>query len=417
MSHRFRGMSLILIAAGLLLLIAPGALAATQPIGAAAAPDRAQRLQQPQPVSNETCLACHTSSSLEKKLYNGEMWSMAIKPDDHANSVHGQEGLACVQCHTTFDQKHVENPVQFPGFNAVDRRDASLKLYPLCQQCHAEQYAKANDSVHSRALQAGNVNAAICTDCHGAHTVRRLTDPATKQLLPESRLWIPQTCAQCHSTIYAQYKDSVHGAALTDGNPDVPTCIDCHGVHNISDPTTTAFRLKSPQLCAKCHTNPAIMDKYGISTQVLNTYVADFHGTTVTLFQKESPDAETNKPVCFDCHGVHDIVRTDDPQKGLQVKENILKRCQVCHPTATENFSDAWLSHYIPSTDKYPLVYYVNVFYSVFIPGVLGAMAILVVLDLSSVVRRKRRQRKDQPKPPAKKPTDTSTAGKESSHG
>ncbi len=191
-----------------------------------------------------------------------------------------------------------------------------------------------------RALQAGNVNAAICTDCPRLAHRARLTDPATEQVDCRMRaLWIPQTCAKCHSTIYAQYHDSVHGAALTqEGNPDVPTCIDCHGVHNIGDPTTAAFRLKSPEICAKCHTDPAIMDKYGISTQVLNTYVADFHGTTVTLFEKQSPDAETNKPVCFDCHGVHDIARTDDPQKGLELKENILKRCQVCHPTATDEF-------------------------------------------------------------------------------
>ena len=409
---------LIVLGAALIVpdAITARAIAAPQSIGLASAPDRARPLQQPEPVSNETCLSCHTAPGLEKKLYNGEMWSMTVNPDDHANSVHGQAGLNCVQCHTTFDQKHVENPVQYPGFNAVDRRDASLKLVSLCQQCHAEQAEKANDSVHSRALQAGNVNAAVCTDCHGSHTVQRLKDPATGTLTQEARLWIPQTCAKCHSTIYAQYHDSVHGSALTSGNPDVPTCIDCHGVHNIGDPTTTEFRLKSPELCAKCHTNPAIMDKYGISTQVLNTYVADFHGTTVTLFEKQSPDAETNKPVCFDCHGVHNIARTDDPQKGLQLKQNILKRCQVCHPTATTNFSDAWLSHYIPSPEKYPLVYYVNVFYSIFIPGVLIPMAILVVLDISSVIRHKRRQRKEPIKPLAEKPADAPSTGKESSH-
>jgi hypothetical protein len=396
-------------------LIAPAVVAAPQPIGLAA-PDRITQQQPAEPVSNETCLACHSNPSLEKKLYNGETWSMYVNPDDHANSVHGQEELDCVQCHTNFDQSHVEDPLRNPGFNAVDRRDASLQLYPLCQQCHADQYDKANDSVHGKALQAGNVNAAICTDCHGSHTVQRLTDPATGELTQEARLWIPQTCAKCHSTIYSQYHDSVHGSALTSGNPDVPTCIDCHGVHNIGDPTTAEFRLQSPEMCAKCHTDPAIMDKYGISTQVLNTYVADFHGSTVTLFEKQSPDAETNKPVCYDCHGVHDIVAADDPEKGLQVKENILKRCQVCHPTATENFSDAWLSHYIPSPDKYPLVYYVNVFYAIFIPGVLIPMAILVVLDISSVVRLKLRARKNQPKPPAAQPADAEPTGKESSH-
>lgn len=400
----------ILILLGVM-LIAPGVLAAPQPIGLAA-PDRITQPQQAEPVSDETCLACHSNPALEKKLYNGEMWSMYVNPDDHANSVHGEEGLACVQCHTDFDQSHVEDPLRNPGFNAVDRRDASLQLVTVCQQCHTEQHENALDSVHGRALEAGNVNAAICTDCHGSHTVQRLNDPATGELTQEARLWIPETCAKCHSTIHAQYTDSVHGAALTEGNPDVPTCIDCHGVHNIGDPTTAEFRLKSPDLCAKCHTDAAIMDKYGISTQVLSTYVADFHGSTVTLFQKEHPDAETNKPVCYDCHGVHDIMATDDPAKGLQVRENILKRCQICHPTATENFSDAWLSHYIPSPDKYPLVYYVNLFYAIFIPAVLIPMAILVVLDISSVVRLKLRARKNQPEPPADKhPTE-----KESSH-
>ncbi len=406
----------ILIVLGVLALIVPGVVAAPQPNGLAAAPERAPVLQQPEPVSNDTCLSCHSSQSLEKKLFNSDMLSLYVNSEDHANSVHGQAGLTCVQCHTNFDQQHVENPVQYPGFNANDRRDVSLQLVSICQQCHADQYAKANDSVHSRALQAGNVNAAICTDCHGWHTVRRLTDPTTKKLTQDSRVWVPQTCAKCHSTIYAQYKDSVHGAALTDGNPDVPTCIDCHGVHNIGDPTTAAFRLNSPQLCAKCHTDPAIMNKYGISTQVLNTYVADFHGTTVTLFAKQSPDAETNKPVCFDCHGVHNITNVNDPQNGLDLKANILKRCQVCHPTATTNFSDAWLSHYIPSPDKYPVVYYVNLFYSVFIPGVLIPMAILVVLDVSSIVHGKARKQKDQPRPPTPPAADTTASEKESSH-
>ncbi len=180
----------------------------------------------------------------------------------------------------------------------------------------------------------------------------------------------------------------MHGEALIgEGNPDVPSCIDCHGVHNIENPTTAAFRLRSPDICAGCHTDPQIMDKYGISTQVLSTYVADFHGTTVTLFRKEHPDQETNKPVCYDCHGVHDIRRVDDPQYGLELRENLLARCRVCHPDATANFPSAWLSHYIPSPDKYPLVFTVDTFYSIFIPTVLGGMAILVVLDFSKTLR------------------------------
>jgi Cytochrome c3 len=337
-----------------------------------------------QSISNETCLSCHSNPNLTMKLDNGDLLSLYVSPDVYGHSIHGEKGYACVQCHTTVGN------YPHPAFSAADQRDVSLKLYPLCQRCHSSQFQLTKDSIHAAAQASGNRNAAVCTDCHTAHAVRQLTDPQTGNLLPETRIWIPQTCAQCHYAIYQQYSTSVHGAALlTEGNPDVPTCIDCHGVHNIENPTTAAFRLRSPQICAKCHTDPKIMDKYGISTQVLNTYVADFHGTTATIFEKESPDARTNVAVCYDCHGVHDIQSVNNPKTGLDVKQNLLARCQVCHPDATANFPSAWLDHYIPSPQKYPLIYYVNLFYKVFIPTILGGMAILVLFDISSVIRKR----------------------------
>jgi predicted CXXCH cytochrome family protein len=317
-------------------------------------------------------------------LQNGEQLSLFIDSEGYAQSVHGQGGYACIQCHTGL------RGYPHPSFQAADRRDLSLQLYAACQRCHSGEYERTLDSAHEQARDRGVLEAAVCTDCHGAHDTRRLTDTQSGALLPESRNWIPQTCARCHNAIYEKYLTSVHGAALLEeDNPDVPTCIDCHGVHSIEDPTTAAFRLDSPQLCAGCHTDPERMGKYGISTQVLDTYVADFHGTTVTLFEKQSPDAETNKPVCFDCHGVHDIRRTDDPVKGLQVRENLLARCQVCHPDASSNFPDAWLSHYVPSAERHPLVFAVDTFYKFFIPGVLGGMGVIVALDASWRVRQR----------------------------
>ena len=328
-------------------------------------------------VGNEYCLSCHGQPDQIKDLPSGERLYLTIDPRLYADSVHGQGGYACVQCHTDI------RTFPHPESKAQDRRDVTLSMYTTCKQCHSGNFEKTLDSVHQKALEEGNKNAAVCSDCHNPHAQQRLTHPDTRQLLPRAHVQIPQTCARCHSEIYDQYKKSVHGAArLENINPDVPACIDCHGVHNIPDPTTAAFRLRSPELCAKCHTDPTRMSKYGISTQVLNTYLADFHGTTVTLFEKQTPDQVTNKPVCFDCHGIHDIARPDDPQKGLQVKENLLQTCQKCHPDATPNFPDAWLSHYDPSPDKNPLVYYVNLFYKIFIPSVIGGMALFVASDI-----------------------------------
>jgi nitrate/TMAO reductase-like tetraheme cytochrome c subunit len=368
---------LLVLAIGLILAITT--LAVITASSAEAAPSS-------QEVSNDTCLSCHGEPGLSKILPSGETWSLFIDASHFSEAVHGQEEVACVACH----ERNAAFP--HPEFVVADLRDVSLQLYQTCQKCHEEQYSSVLDSVHQRAFAAGNFEAAVCTDCHNPHEQKRITDKTTGEILPEARLRIPETCARCHSTIYENYKETVHGAALTvEGNTDVPTCIDCHGVHNIQDPTTAEFRNDTPLLCARCHTDPAIMDKYGLSTDVYDTYVTDFHGTTVALFEKVHPDWPTNKAVCTDCHGIHDIKPVDDTETGIALKENLLVKCQRCHPDATTNFPDSWMSHYIASPVKHPLVYYVNLFYKIFIPAVLGGMAVYVLTDVYRrfIARRK----------------------------
>lgn len=348
----------------------------------------APKLQDNKP-SDETCLACHQQEGMTAQI-GGQPLPITISAEKFSASVHGTEKVACVDCHTNI------TGFPHPQVVAASPRDFSLQMYPTCEQCHVEQYQKTLDSVHQHAMASGNKNAAVCTDCHNPHTQTRLTDKKTGQLLLGARLVIPQTCAKCHSTIYDTYKKSVHGAALTqEGNQYVPTCIDCHGVHNIQNPTTAYFRNSTPYLCAKCHTNETLMKQFGISTNVLNTYVADFHGTTVQMFEKNYPDQPTNKPVCTDCHGVHDILRPDDPQAGIAFKRNLLVKCQQCHPDATTaSFTDAWLSHYEPSPKVFPLVFFVNLFYKIFIPTVLGGMILFVLTDVYRRFVARRAQRK-----------------------
>jgi nitrate/TMAO reductase-like tetraheme cytochrome c subunit len=360
---QFAWMSLVM---GVLFLIVVTALSAATPV--AAAP------QQGEKPTNESCLACHQQQGMTAPIGDQPI-PITIDDTKYKASVHGTENIACVDCHTNI------TGFPHPKVTASSPRDFSLELYLTCRQCHDDQYQKTLDSVHQKAYAAGNTNAAVCTDCHNPHTQSRLTNKDTGELLLGARLVIPQTCAKCHSTIYDTYKQSVHGAALTEkGNQYVPTCIDCHGVHNIQSPRTATFRNSTPYLCATCHTNETLMKQYGISTNVLNTYVADFHGTTVQMFEKNYPDQPTNKPVCTDCHGVHDIMRPDNPEAGIAFKKNLLVRC---HPNATTNtFTDAWLSHYEPSPTVFPLVYFVNLFYKIFIPAVLGGMLFYVLTDV-----------------------------------
>lgn len=333
----------------------------------------------PQGVSNDECFACHDTPGFQTELPSGEALYLTVDSVTYLTSTHGRLGYACVQCH--------EDITGFPHdpIMAETRRDFSLDLYTSCAKCHQDKYDNTLDSVHQKALAGGNKNAAICTDCHGAHDV----GPPD---VPRSR--IPQTCERCHFEIYNLYAESVHGSALIgEGNPDVPTCIDCHGVHNVEGPVDSSFHLFSPQICAECHADEALMERYGISTDVFDTYITDFHGSTVTLFEATSPDQETNKPTCIDCHGVHDMKKVDDPESKV-IKENLLTTCQKCHPDATTDFPDSWLGHYVPSPDNNPLVYYVDLFYKIFIPLVLVPMTLFVIIDFSRRLIDRRRERK-----------------------
>jgi len=326
-------------------------------------------------ATSEYCLSCHDSPGMQTTLESGEVLYLTIDRVIHATSVHGRNDIACGQCHTDI-QEYPHRPIP-----AASRREYNLQMYPLCKNCHESNYDATLDSTHQKALAAGHPEAAICTDCHGAHNINEPEPPRSN---------IPKMCQKCHSEIYKTYELSVHGAALIgEGNPDVPTCIDCHGVHNFQGPSnSTSFHLFSPQLCAKCHADEILMERYGISTQVFDTYVSDFHGTTVVLFEKIAPDQETNKPVCIDCHGVHDMRKVDDPESHV-IKENLLDTCQKCHPDATTNFPTAWLGHYEPSPTEAPLVFFVDLFYKIIIPVTIGGMVIFVGADAAKRISGK----------------------------
>lgn len=331
-------------------------------------------------IADEYCLSCHGTPGLRTKLPSGEDLYISVDPQIYYGSSHGSLGYACIQCHTNIrEYPHPEN-------TASNIRDYSLQTYENCRKCHEANYESTLDSTHGLALKNGNQQAAVCTDCHGIHDISSPENPRSN---------IPKMCQRCHSEIYKLYEESVHGSALIgEGNPDVPTCTDCHGVHQVSGPLTSkSFHLFSPKICAKCHENENLMAKYNISTHVFDTYVSDFHGTTVILFEKIAPDQETNKPVCVDCHGVHNMRMVDDPESQV-MKENLLTTCQKCHPDATINFPTSWIGHYEPSAKDYPLIYFVDLFYKIIIPITISGMLIFILSDIGNKITKKWEHRK-----------------------
>jgi predicted CXXCH cytochrome family protein len=339
---------------------------------------------------DEQCKTCHSLLQSELTLASGETIPLRVEPGVIEDSIHGQHqvdsyeysALLCTDCHS--DQADYGFPHQ--PVTAPSARHYTIEMSNLCQECHPAVYDQQQDSIHAMDLAAGKLEAATCVDCHGSHKIQEPDQP---------REHISQTCAQCHAAIYEAYATSVHGAALLgEHNPDVPVCTDCHGVHLIEDPTTAMFRLSSPRLCAGCHADEQMMNKYDISTNVFETYVADFHGTTVRLFENESPDQPINQAVCYDCHGVHNILPATDENSPI-IKQNLLDTCRQCHPNASAGFSNAWTSHFEPSLEHNPLIYLVNLFYAIIIPLVIGGFLIFIGADIYRRVQNRWRRQKE----------------------
>ena len=124
------------------------------------------------------------------------------------------------------------------------------------------------------------------------------------------------------------------------------------------------------------------MRKYDLSADVFQTYLDDFHGATVDLFRREGAGVQSNKAVCFDCHGIHNIRKSDDPLSTIY-PTNLQGTCQQCHADAGIRFPETWLSHYVPTWEDTPALLVVNSIYYVLIPLVIGSMLVYTGLDAS----------------------------------
>jgi predicted CXXCH cytochrome family protein len=332
--------------------------------------------EKPIQETEKYCLSCHGKPELSMTLPSGEILSLYVSQDVIGHSVHSPLGIECGACHTGI------TTYPHPKLTFKNKRELSRSYYLACQNCHPANYQKVQDSMHTKIAEGGNLSAAICTDCHGAHDVKKPDEP---------RALISQTCSKCHSDIVDTYKQSVHGSALIqENNADVPVCTDCHGVHNIQDPRTVQFRMQSPEMCAHCHADKALMDKYGLSSDVYSIYKRSWHGVDLTVYKSRWPTIWHDSAVCTDCHGIHDMRKTDDPASKVN-PQNLSQTCQKCHPGAGANWAGAWTGHNEISLARTPFLFYVNSFYTSFTPFVLWVCIIYVVLQVvRSIVDRVR---------------------------
>jgi predicted CXXCH cytochrome family protein len=268
-----------------------------------------------------------------------------------------QDNQACLACHEVEGTK-----VAFPGGGALDAR-----IDP----------AQFGRSVHG---------AFPCTTCHTRHTGYP-HPPRTVSTARAYQVVAQQVCATCHAEQTRAFESSVHGRGVRMGLGDVPLCTSCHTAHAVIKTKTAAFRNNIPEVCGNCHADPQIMRRYGL-LPVYQTYQAEFHGVTTRLYRLVTPLAPSPAAVCYDCHTAHSVRRVADPASAVS-PANLLATCRRCHTAAGRFFATGWTEHKTPSLRDATLVFMVQVFYWVLIPGTVGVLALLTALDLWHFAVRK----------------------------
>ncbi len=235
-----------------------------------------------------TCQRCHTDVNIVKR--HDVLRDAPIKT--YQNSVHGEPtkiGLSalatCIDCHAAVNEEG--NRTAHRILSPVNDKSPiyHFNIPQTCGGCHRAQTKDYLRGIHGQALLRGEVEAPVCTTCHGEHGIVKKDDPRS----PVNPAHIAeQTCAPCHESAVlnqkyglpggrlASYIDSYHGLKSKAGDTTVANCASCHREHLVlpsSDPESSINPQNLRKTCGSCHP--------GITAQLAQTPI---HGTGAGLY-------------------------------------------------------------------------------------------------------------------------------------
>ncbi|MBI9068764.1 MAG: hypothetical protein JEZ09_15825 [Salinivirgaceae bacterium] len=167
---------------------------------------------------------------------------------DYSTSVHGkgltEKGLLssaiCTDCHTT----------HFMFKEADERSSVHPSNVPkTCAKCHKGIYDEYIQSDHDISHNTDNQTYPTCAVCHSPHTVSEVHED-------KFMFEINIQCGSCHEKLTETYLETYHGKAYQLGYLEAARCSDCHGAHKIlkvSNPESSVGKNNLLVTCQKCH--------------------------------------------------------------------------------------------------------------------------------------------------------------------
>jgi predicted CXXCH cytochrome family protein len=315
------------------------------------------------------------------------------------NSAHGRAYLSsknenapsCTKCHGEHNISSIASNEKFTKIKQTD----------LCLDCHksGKVTGMKNDSdslagnyhasSHYIALKDGNSNSASCADCHGAHEMNTSVDPISKT----NKKNIANTCGvtNCHPKESDEYKGSIHQVAINNfDNKDAPTCINCHGNHQIIKRDKNLDKNIASKnvikLCSDCHASTGIIQRNELK-DVTGTFNESFHGLAVRGGSGEAANCES-------CHGYHNV-RSPKDSLSSTFSANLSKTCGKCHKVADKSLFETKI-HIVNPKIESPWLYWITNFYIILIIGTIGAMTLHNILDYRKKIKLKRAEQKEK---------------------
>jgi DmsE family decaheme c-type cytochrome len=203
---------------------------------------------------NKQCLSCHGSNQ------NLMSWE---------TSLHSQEDIACVACHTVHKSAK-------PFANEPE----------VCFGCHKDIRAQANNFSHHPIIE-GKVKCSACHNPHGSMTKAMLKEESVNQL-----------CYKCHS--------DKRGPFVWEHPPVAENCLTCHNPHGAK--SGRLLNEKMPTLCENCH--------------------ASFDHLSIPYGSNSGFNGANKRPEfvgrsCLNCHGA---IHGSNAPAGLSPSGNLFQR-------------------------------------------------------------------------------------------
>ncbi len=277
----------------------------------------------------ETCTACHARiEEVHRQVIEGRLW----EAEPHKIPV-------CVECHSPHEIRNVFYEAGAANQDCLScHRDTTLTM----ERDGETVSLYVNEVAYNRSDHAETA----CAQCH--------SDVTTSLVRAcETSVASGVDCSVCHAGPVSEYERSTHGQLVAEGDPDAPTCQDCHGKHEEMDkalPASPTFPRNVPELCADCHRQGEVAAVRIAEQQpeIVQSYEMSIHGTGLM----ESGLVVT--ATCSNCHSAHGELPASDPRSTVH-EDNVADTCGNCHHGIEEAFKNSvhWYENGAPERE-YP---------------------------------------------------------------